>query len=264
MSEKKHKRGDIRSDGMVFWAYQSKTLRGLAERWVTAEKFKAGVKIENNRVAKIILPPKERDRGEIREDGMIFWAYAKGCKNGENWITDAKFQKKLESSRAADARRNKNPERKKSQNKRSRKARKENPNKVRESERASRLRRIVKVRETARVYHAKKRKDDPIYVMKMRMYCRVNGAFKAQGISKKSKTSEMLGCSFKKFAQHIESQFEEGMTWENKGAWEIDHIIPVSCATTEEGLSKLFHYKNCRPAWSSHNRSKGNRLELTH
>lgn len=30
-------------------------------------------------------------RGDIREDGMIFWAYKKSCKNGENWITHDEF-----------------------------------------------------------------------------------------------------------------------------------------------------------------------------
>lgn len=264
MSEKRHKRGEVRSDGMVFWAYQSKTTRSGDERWVTPEKFKSSIEAEKLRVSKLTIPTKERKRGEVRDDGMIFWAYAKGCKNGERWMTLENFQKKMESSRAADARRSKKKERMAWLNERAKKARRENPQKVRDQERASRIRRIDKIRNTARIYHAKKRKSDPVYLMKMRMYCRVYNAFRDKGIRKKTKTAQMLGCSFEKFKKHIESQFKDGMSWDNKGEWEVDHIIPVSCATTPEGLAKLFHYKNCRPAWASHNRSKGANLELTH
>lgn len=45
------------------------------------------------------------------------------------------------------------------------------------------------------------------------------------------------------------------MTWNNKGlyngkleyGWDIDHIIPLSSAKTEEELIKLFHYTNLQP-----------------
>jgi len=37
----------------------------------------------------------------------------------------------------------------------------------------------------------------------------------------------MLGCDIETFKKNIESQFEEEMSWENYGDWEIDHIIPI-------------------------------------
>ena len=71
-------------------------------------------------------------------------------------------------------------------------------------------------------------------------------------VSKISKTQEILTCSFKEFKSHIESQFEDWMTWDNRGlyngelnyGWDIDHIIPISSAKTEEDVIRLSCYTN--------------------
>ena len=52
------------------------------------------------------------------------------------------------------------------------------------------------------------------------------------------------------------------MTWENRGlyngtegyGWDIDHIIPVSKATTEDDVIKLNHHTNLQPLCSYINR----------
>ena len=52
------------------------------------------------------------------------------------------------------------------------------------------------------------------------------------------------------------------MTWYNRGmyngefdyGWDIDHIIPVSSATTKEEINKLNHYTNLQPLCSKINR----------
>lgn len=52
------------------------------------------------------------------------------------------------------------------------------------------------------------------------------------------------------------------MTWDNKGlyngeegyGWDIDHIIPLSTATTEEDIVKLNHFTNLQPLCSYVNR----------
>ncbi len=60
------------------------------------------------------------------------------------------------------------------------------------------------------------------------------------------------------------------MTWVNYGryngeldfGWDIDHIIPISSATTEEEVLKLNHYKNLQPMCSKMNRDiKKNKYE---
>ena len=60
--------------------------------------------------------------------------------------------------------------------------------------------------------------------------------------------------------QHMESQFTEGMTWENQGEWHVDHIIPLAKAKNEERLVKLCHYKNLQPLWGEENLSKGDSM----
>lgn len=77
-------------------------------------------------------------------------------------------------------------------------------------------------------------------------------------------TKDFLGCTFEDFKDHLESQFTEGMTWDNigKGGWHIDHIIP--CAffdLTKPSHQKLcFNYQNLQPLWESDNCSKKDRI----
>ena len=59
--------------------------------------------------------------------------------------------------------------------------------------------------------------------------------------------------------------FEPWMNWGNHGnpkdgviepnkTWDIDHIIPLSSAKTEDDIIKLNHYTNLRPLCSYNNR----------
>ena len=56
---------------------------------------------------------------------------------------------------------------------------------------------------------------------------------------------------------HLETQFKEGMTWDNYGAyWEVDHIKPVSlCSSFEEA----WRLSNLQPLPAKENNKKGNR-----
>lgn len=64
-----------------------------------------------------------------------------------------------------------------------------------------------------------------------------------------------LGCSIDYFKKYIEKQFKEGMTWENYGLWEIDHIIPLASVdlTNKKSFFKVVHYTNMRPLWKKDN-----------
>ena len=64
------------------------------------------------------------------------------------------------------------------------------------------------------------------------------------------------------FMEHIESQFEDWMNWDNYGlyngeekcGWEYDHIVPISSAQCEEDIYKLNHHSNIQPLCSYVNR----------
>ncbi|EAU45953.1 hypothetical protein R2601_26806 [Salipiger bermudensis HTCC2601] len=47
------------------------------------------------------------------------------------------------------------------------------------------------------------------------------------------------------------------MAWPRYGQWEIDHVIPLSAASTVEDLAKLCHYTNLQPLWKRDNQMKG-------
>ena len=81
---------------------------------------------------------------------------------------------------------------------------------------------------------------------------------------KKGKTLDMLGCSIEYLKQHLESQFNHNMNWNNYGKgkyWEIDHIKPCDAfdLNLKEEQNKCFHYTNLQPLPILENRSKSNK-----
>lgn len=76
----------------------------------------------------------------------------------------------------------------------------------------------------------------------------------------KSHVGDVLGCSIEYFMFYIESQFKEGMTWNNCSyyGWHLDHIIPCAAFNLEdiEEQKKCFHYTNYQPLWRKLNQSK--------
>jgi len=117
-----------------------------------------------------------------------------------------------------------------------------------------------KVKEHKSNNRKKRLKNDPQYRLKNNIRRLILLSFSKKGYSKKSKTNEILGIDYDGFMKHIESQFTEGMTWENRGLWELDHKIPISLGKTEEEIIKLNHYSNFQPLWREDNQKKSNKI----
>lgn len=96
-------------------------------------------------------------------------------------------------------------------------------------------------------------KTDRMYLLTRRLRNRLYYALKNKNWKKHTKFSEYIGCDENALIFHIETQFTEGMSWENQGKWHIDHIIPLNSAQTEEDLYKLCHYTNLQPLWAVDN-----------
>ena len=92
--------------------------------------------------------------------------------------------------------------------------------------------------------------------MSINLRSRTREAFKRSRWNKSSTNKELLGCSFEVAHNHLETQFTDGMSWENQGDWHIDHIIPLCAADTKEELELLCHHKNLQPLWAFDNLSK--------
>lgn len=113
-------------------------------------------------------------------------------------------------------------------------------------------------------YEKEKQLSDPLYYLTCKMRKNVLKAFRSRKYKKKSKTEDILGCSFEEFKEHIESQFEDWMNWDNRGlyngeynyGWDIDHITPLSTAACEKDIYSLNHYTNLQPLCSKVNRDE--------
>ena len=57
---------------------------------------------------------------------------------------------------------------------------------------------------------------------------------------------------------YIENQFIEGMNWENREEWDIDHIRPTNSFDLfdNEQCKVCFNFRNLRPLWKEKNNAK--------
>jgi hypothetical protein len=116
--------------------------------------------------------------------------------------------------------------------------------------------------EMSKLYKNNRMSLDPLYKLYINTSSLIRVSFNRNGYSKKSRTYEILGCSFEDFRLYLESKFEDWMSWENRGkyngefnyGWDIDHIIPISSANSEDDVIRLNHYTNLQPLCSKVNR----------
>ena len=80
------------------------------------------------------------------------------------------------------------------------------------------------------------------------------------------KRSRRLGCTRSELIAWIESQWTEGMTWDNDGGsgfdlgrWHIDHKRPLASFDLLDAAEvfRAFHYTNLQPLWALENHTKG-------
>lgn len=103
-------------------------------------------------------------------------------------------------------------------------------------------------------------KTDNVFSLTRRIRKSINQSFANNGYTKKSRSYEILGCSFEEFKVYIENQFLAGMHWDNRSEWHLDHIVPVSFSESEDEIIMLNHYTNFRPLWAFDNISKHAKL----
>ena len=83
-----------------------------------------------------------------------------------------------------------------------------------------------------------------------------------KGNNKSASTIKLLGCAVEYLKNHLESQFTEGMNWDNYGKWHIDHIIPCASFDFTDPFQQreCFHFSNLQPLWAEDNLKKGSNL----
>lgn len=120
----------------------------------------------------------------------------------------------------------------------------------------------TKILQYSAEYCRKRLKTDLEFKLRYTLRNRIRRALKNQFSTKASKTINLLGCSIEECRKYLESKFQDGMTWDNYGKWEIDHIIPCIAfdLTNIEEQKKCFNYTNLQPLWWRDNRTKGNKV----
>lgn len=88
----------------------------------------------------------------------------------------------------------------------------------------------------------------------------------SQRAQKSDKTVDYLGCSIPELMLYLQTKFKPGMSWDNYGKWEIDHILPAAGFNLTCPLQQdiCFHYTNLQPLWMPENRSKGRKVLPSH
>jgi len=217
-------------------------------------------------------------RGDTREDGMIFWSYT--SRGNEWWMNKEKFDAYIDKSKNASKENKKKYSKKyrsnnlhklKIYNKEYRKKNKEkvktwksniyklNAERQREGVKKHYMKNKEKIMKKQKEYYILKKKTNPLFRLKCNIRNLILQTFKTIGRRKNTKTESILGCSFEEFKAHIESQFQPGMSWDNRKLWHIDHIMPVSMAKTYDEVIRLNHYRNLRPLWAHENIAKADK-----
>lgn len=112
-------------------------------------------------------------------------------------------------------------------------------------------------------YRDRKKKDHcrPLVKFQNGVRASIHKALNKKGFLKTSRTTQILGCDWIQFKEHIEKQFLSGMDWNLMGAKiHIDHITPISTAKTEDEVIALNHFTNLRPMWAVENLKKSNKI----
>jgi len=112
-----------------------------------------------------------------------------------------------------------------------------------------------KMKQTRNLYLKNKRKTDPNFVMKEAMRRMLTRTLKF----KTDRTSKLLGYSAIELKQHIESLFIDGMSWDNRSEWHIDHIRPISSFPIDTPPNIINALSNLQPLWIEENLLKSNK-----
>jgi hypothetical protein len=266
MSHKKPKRRDIHPDtGLIFWG-----MNKGKEDWVTSETFeRRRSKINDYHRKNYDKIEKNTNKQPYKfgyinpTTGLVFWRFRS---DKEYWVDKDTFAIRLQKKRESFLRfSEKNKEKRRIWAK---EHREKNLDKERERKRDF----MAKFREANREEYNRKSSErncrrtkermefDHLFAMKLRFVSATSYAFRRKDWTKKSKTAELLGCEWSHLKTHIESLFRDGMSWENKNKWHIDHIIPLASAKNADELAKLCHYTNLQPLWAIENIIKGSKL----
>ena len=121
--------------------------------------------------------------------------------------------------------------------------------------------------EKSNSYDRVRNRLDRAYNLRKRVYGFINRSLKKANsleVESKTKLLKNMNYTIEQLVSHLESQFSDGMSWDNRSEWHVDHIVPLSKfkMTSLEDLRRANALNNLRPMWKAENLKK--RAKLPH
>lgn len=141
--------------------------------------------------------------------------------------------------------------------------RKENPDKFKEI--CKKYREKEDYREKQNTYKRIRYETELNYKLQTLYRARVRNFIKGGTKTGKEKYETLLGCSWDTLRIWLESNFVDGISWENYGTvWHIDHTMPCSVFdfSIEENRKVCFNWTNLFPMFGSDNLSKSAKIDM--
>ena len=141
---------------------------------------------------------------------------------------------------------------------------KENKEQTLEYQKEYRKENKEQIKEQKKEYQKERARTDAVFKLKGNIRTLIRHSFINKGYSKKSKTCEILGCSFEFFKNHLEdSAIRNYGFYDPDFIYHIDHIIPLATAKTEEEVIKINHYSNLQYLTPEDNLKKSDKIDWT-
>lgn len=139
----------------------------------------------------------------------------------------------------------------------------QNPEKNKEHQKKYRQKTTSKIKRNKKLAILR---QDPLFRIKENMSRNMRKSLKVNNLSKKRRHWEnLVGYTIQELKKHLENLFTEGMSWNNYGAWHIDHIVPKSFFKYKSTDDVEFRYcwslSNLQPLWAKDNMSKGSKFD---
>lgn len=120
-------------------------------------------------------------------------------------------------------------------------------------------------KERAKTRMRKLRENNPSFKISSNVSRAIRNRLTNNGHYKKCRTFEALPYTPQQLKEHLESQFNENMNWDNYGSyWHIDHVYPQSLLPYEsledDNFKKCWELNNLRPLEAIENIKKSNKL----
>lgn len=118
-----------------------------------------------------------------------------------------------------------------------------------------------------------RRQNDPKFKLNNYIRNRIRRSLKSlKGLKKqnilkgKRHWESFVNFTLQEFVIHLESLFQDGMTWKNYGKWHIDHVKPIVLfnfkIAEDPEFKECWALKNLQPLWAKDNDSKGVKFTL--